>query len=203
MEKTIDTRGQTRINPLVMAKDVLKTLSADDKLNVVVDNIVSAQDLEEMAQQMNLPSQKIQQGTDYVVSLFVKKSFFVPQHDEIKKDEPLKLKNSFIVVIGSDSMGQGSGELGGSLIKSFIYALTRLEDVPAKIIMYNSGVKLAVKGSEVLDDLKRLQNMGVEINVSDMSLDFYKLKDELAVGKTATMNDIVKMQAEARKIVKP
>ena len=41
-----------------MARDTLKTLTQDDKLNVVVDNLVSAQNLEKMASQMNLPSQK-------------------------------------------------------------------------------------------------------------------------------------------------
>lgn len=46
MEKTIDARGQACPKPLVMARDTLKTLTQDDKLNVVVDNLVSAQNLE-------------------------------------------------------------------------------------------------------------------------------------------------------------
>lgn len=202
MEKTIDTRGNTYLNPLVAVKNVLKTLSVDDKLNVVVDNIVSAQDLEEMAEQMNLPSQKIQQGTDYVVSLFVKKSFFVPQYDEVKKDESLKLKSSFIVVIDSEFMGKGDNKLGTNLLKSFIYTLASSEEFPTKIIMYNSGVKLAVDGSAVLADLKKLQNVGVEIFVNDTSLEYYGLKDKLAVGKLISMADLIKIQVEARKIIK-
>ena len=202
MEKTIDTRGNTYLNPLVAVKNVLKTLSVDDKLNVVVDNIVSAQDLEEMAEQMNLPSQKIQQGTDYVVSLFVKKSFFVPQYDEVKKDETLKIKTSFIVVIDSEFMGRGDEQLGAKLLKSFIYTLASSEELPTKIIMYNSGVKLAIDGSAVLTDLKKLQNVGVEIFVNDMSLEYYGLKDKLAVGKLISMSDLIKMQVEARKIIK-
>ena len=56
MEKTIDARGQACPKPLVMARDTLKTLTQDDKLNVVVDNLVSAQNLEKMASQMNIPS---------------------------------------------------------------------------------------------------------------------------------------------------
>lgn len=202
MEKTIDTRGNTYLNPLVAVKNVLKTLSVDDKLNVVVDNIASAQNLEEMAEQMNLPSQKIQQGTDYVVSLFVKKSFFVPQYDEVKKDETLKIKTSFIVVIDSEFMGRGDEQLGANLLKSFIYTLASSEELPTKIIMYNSGVKLAIDGSAVLTDLKKLQNVGVEIFVNDMSLEYYGLKDKLAVGKLISMSDLIKMQVEARKIIK-
>lgn len=202
MEKTIDTRGKTYLNPLAVAKNVLKTLSVDDKLNVVVDNIVSAQDLEEMAEQMNLPSQKIQQGTDYVVSLFVKKSFFVPQYDEIKKDESLDLKNSFIVVIDSEFMGRGDDKLGTNLLKSFIYTLASSEELPTKIIIYNSGVKLAIDGSAVLADLKKLQNVGVEILVNDTSLEYYGLKDKLAVGKLISMADLIKVQIEAKNIIK-
>ena len=38
MEKTIDARGQACPKPLVMARDTLKTLTQDDKLNVVVDS---------------------------------------------------------------------------------------------------------------------------------------------------------------------
>lgn len=203
MEKTIDARGQTSVNQLVLAQNVLKTLSVDDKLNVVVDDITSAQNLEMMADEMNLPSQKIQQGTDYVVSLFVKKSFFVPQQDEIKKGEPLKLKNSFIVLIDSNLMGNGDEKLGTVLMKSFIYTLATLEEMPTKIVLYNSGVKLAAEGSEVLADLKRLQNGGAEIFVSSTSLEYYGLKDKLATGKPAGMADIVQIQLKAEKILRP
>lgn len=203
MEKTIDARGQTSVNQLVLAQNVLKTLSVDDKLNVVVDDITSAQNLEMMADEMNLPSQKIQQGTDYVVSLFVKKSFFVPQQDEIKKAEPLKLKNSFIVLIDSNLMGNGDEKLGAVLMKSFIYTLATLEEMPMKIVLYNSGVKLAAEGSEVLADLKRLQNGGAEIFVSSTSLEYYGLKDKLATGKPAGMADIVQIQLKAEKILRP
>ena len=203
MEKTIDARGQTSVNQLVLAQNVLKTLSVDDKLNVVVDDITSAQNLEMMADKMNLPSQKIQQGTDYVVSLFVKKSFFVPQQDEIKKAEPLKLKNSFIVLIDSNLMGNGDEKLGAVLMKSFIYTLATLEEMPTKIVLYNSGVKLAAEGSEVLADLKRLQNGGAEIFVSSTSLEYYGLKDKLATGKPAGMADIVQIQLKAEKILRP
>ena len=203
MEKTIDARGQTSVNQLVLAQNVLKTLSVDDKLNVVVDDITSAQNLEMMADEMNLPSQKIQQGTDYVVSLFVKKSFFVPQQDEIKKAKPLKLKNSFIVLIDSNLMGNGDEKLGAVLMKSFIYTLATLEEMPTKIVLYNSGVKLAAEGSEVLVDLKRLQNGGAEIFVSSTSLEYYGLKDKLATGKPAGMADIVQIQLKAEKILRP
>ena len=182
MEKTIDARGQACPKPLVMARDTLKTLTQDDKLNVVVDNLVSAQNLEKMASQMNLPSQKVQQGTDYIVSLFVKKSMFIPQQEEIKCEVPTKTDNSFVVVVSSNVMGHGDDKLGSILIKGFIYSLTCLE---------------------VLEDLKTLADAGVEIVACGTCLEFYQLKEKLAVGKIVNMLDIVERQAKATKVVKP
>ena len=39
---------------------------------------------------------------------------------------------------------------GRLLMKSFVYAVTELEELPAKVLLYNSGVKLAVKGADTL-----------------------------------------------------
>lgn len=203
MEKTIDARGQACPKPLVMARDTLKTLTPNDTLNVVVDNLVSAQNLEKMASQMNLPSQKIQKGTDYIVSLFVKKSMIIPQQEDINCDVPLKTESSFIVVVDSNVMGHGDEKLGNILIKGFIYSLTCLEVLPKTIIFYNSGVKLAVEGSEVLEDLQTLAKAGVEIVACGTCLEFYQLKEKLAVGKIVNMLDIVERQAKAAKVIKP
>ena len=203
MEKTIDARGQACPKPLVMARDTLKTLTKDDTLNVVVDNLVSAQNLEKMASQMNLPSQKIQQGTDYIVSLFVKKSMFIPQQEDISCDIPDKAENSFIVVVDSNVMGHGDEKLCNILIIGFIYSLTCLEVLPKAVIFYNSGVKLVVEGSEVLEDLQTLAKAGVEIVACGTCLEFYQLKEKLSVGKIVNMLDIVERQTKAVKVVKP
>lgn len=45
-------------------------------------------------------------------------------------------------------------------MKSFIYALTELEELPAKVLLYNSGVKLAVEGADTLGDLRKLAERG-------------------------------------------
>ena len=71
------------------------------------------------------------------------------------------------------------------------------------LFFYNSGVKLAVEGSEVLEDLKTLADAGVEIVACGTCLEFYQLKEKLAVGKIVNMLDIVERQAKATKVVKP
>ena len=58
-----------------------------------------------------------------------------------------------IVVVPSDQMGRGEPELGGVLLRAFFHALTEMEeDLPQAIVLYNSGVRLAVQGSPIVDD---------------------------------------------------
>jgi selenium metabolism protein YedF len=128
---------------------------------------------------------------------------FIPQQEEIKCEVPTKTDNSFVVVVSSNVMGHGDDKLGSILIKGFIYSLTCLETLPKAVIFYNSGVKLAVEGSEVLEDLKTLADAGVEIVACGTCLEFYQLKEKLAVGKIVNMLDIVERQAKATKVVKP
>lgn len=50
---------------------------------------------------------------------------------------------------------------------------------------------LTVSGSQVLEDLLELENMGVEIFSCGTCLDYFQLKDRLAVGKVTNMFDTV------------
>lgn len=80
--------------------------------------------------------------------------------------------------------------LGEILMKSFIYTVTETEPLPKTIVFYNSGVYLTVKDSPVLDDIKVLAENGVEIISCGTCLDFFGLKEELAVGEISNMYTI-------------
>ena len=204
MEKTIDARGQVCPKPLVMARDTLKTLAKDDTLNVVVDNAISAQNLEKMAGQMDLESKKVQQGSDYIVSFFVNKSSFViPQTEELNCHVPENVPGDTVVVINTDVMGKGDEKLGKILIRGFIYSLTCLAKLPATIIFYNSGVKLTTQNSDVVEDLKKLAEAGVNIYVCGTCVEYYGLKDKIAVGTIVNMLKIVETQFAAARIIRP
>jgi selenium metabolism protein YedF len=108
-----------------------------------------------------------------------------------------------IVVINSRTMGTGSDELGGILIKSFIYALTQQDELPKTILFYNGGAYLTCQDSPVLEDLQSLEAQGVELLTCGTCLDFYGLKDKLAVGNVTNMYVIVEKQAKADKVIRP
>ena len=100
-------------------------------------------------------------------------------------------------------MGLGNDELGATLMKGFIYAVSQLDELPKTMLFYNGGAKLTVEGSASLEDLKSLQAQGVEILTCGTCLNFYGLSDKLAVGEVTNMYAIVEKLNGASHIVKP
>ena len=88
-------------------------------------------------------------------------------------------------------------------MKSFIFAVTQLDDLPDKMIFYNGGAKLTVRGSECLEDLKALAEQGVEIMTCGTCLDYYGIKDKLAVGSVTNMYSIVETLQSAVNVIRP
>lgn len=98
-------------------------------------------------------------------------------------------------------MGRGEEELGRILIRAFLHTLTEVSDRPDKMIFFNAGVKLTVGGSEVLEDLHALKNKGVEILICGTCLDYFGLKDKIAVGQVSNMYTIAETMLAASRLV--
>ena len=88
-------------------------------------------------------------------------------------------------------------------MKSFLFALTQQDLLPETVLLYNGGAFLSCEGSESLEDLKKLEERGVEILTCGTCLDFYGLKDRLAVGGVSNMYEIVEKQSRASVILRP
>ena len=112
-------------------------------------------------------------------------------------------RDNTVVVSASDRMGDGNDALGKVLIKGFIFAVSQLDTLPKKILFYNGGATLTCEGSDSLEDLKSLEAQGVEILTCGTCLDYYEVKDKLAVGSVTNMYSIVEAMAEAGKIIAP
>jgi selenium metabolism protein YedF len=107
-----------------------------------------------------------------------------------------------VVAVGSAEMGNGDPRLGRILMKSFLYSLTQLEELPQTVLFFNGGVRMTTEGSESIEDLKALEAQGVEILSCGTCLDFYGLKDKLRVGGITNMYVIAQTMAEAGNVVK-
>ena len=107
-----------------------------------------------------------------------------------------------VVAVGSAEMGNGDPRLGRILMKSFLYSLTQLDELPQTVLFFNGGVRMTTEGSESLEDLKALESQGVEILSCGTCLDFYGLKDKLLVGGITNMYVIAQTMAGAGNVVK-
>lgn len=107
---------------------------------------------------------------------------------------------STVIVLNSNEMGKGDPALGELLMGAFLKKLWVKKDRPETIVLYNSGVKLAGKGSLYLDALNGLEEAGVEIIACGTCLDHYEIKD-LIVGRRSDMVEIVDTMTSADKTI--
>lgn len=98
-------------------------------------------------------------------------------------------------------MGKGEEKLGARLMGNFLTKLIDAELKPQMVVLYNSGVKLAARGSEVLESLQSLENFGVQIICCGTCVNFYGLADKIQAGRVTNMPEIVRVLTEAKAVV--
>jgi selenium metabolism protein YedF len=108
-----------------------------------------------------------------------------------------------VVQITATTMGSGDDELGAILLRSFLKTQVELERKPDAILFYNDGVKLCCEGSNLLDDIRGLEEAGVEIIACGTCLNFFELADQLRVGRVTDMLEIAGRLADAGSVVRP
>lgn len=62
---------------------------------------------------------------------------------------------------------------------------------------------MTLNDSEVLPELKSLEETGVGLLVCGACLDFYKVRERLAVGQVSNMFTILETQMQAHCIIRP
>ncbi|MGB4589463.1 MAG: sulfurtransferase-like selenium metabolism protein YedF [Clostridiaceae bacterium] len=201
----VNAVGKQCPHPVIEAKKAIEELKGKGIVEVSVDNEIAVQNLKKLAAHKKLESSDEKINNDlYVVKITVDGE---EDKDKFDQDEfspvPDALKKNTVVVLGSNTMGTGSDELGKILMKGFVFALTKQESLPKTVLLYNSGVKLASEGSDSIADLLVLEEEGVEILACGTCLNYYELSDKLKVGHVTNMYEIVEKMTEAGLIVRP
>ena len=187
--------------PVVKATKALGEFKEAGTLEVQVDNEIAIQNLTRLADSKGLKSRSEKLGDNlFAITMEVNGPLTMGGEDLSCHTDN---RGDFVVAIDTDAMGRGSDDLGRTLMKGFIYAVSQLEILPKTILFYNGGAKLTVEGSPVLDDLKGLAEQGVEILTCGTCLDHYGIKDQLAVGEVTNMYVIVEKMEQAVRVVRP
>ncbi len=106
-----------------------------------------------------------------------------------------------LVLITTDTLGQGDDELGKKLMESFLSTLAEIS--PWQIILLNGGVKLSAYEGSCLESLKKLEQENVRILVCGACLNHFNLYEEKKVGETTNMLDVVTALGLADKVIRP
>ena len=74
-------------------------------------------------------------------------------------------------------------ELGNMLTQGFFETIKEINPLPEKIIFYHKGVNLVLEGSPVLENIKHLESLGIEILICGNCVEYYDVKEKIRVGK--------------------
>ena len=206
MERTIDARGMACPLPVVNAKKASEEMNAGDVLTVLVDNEIAVQNLLRFAAHKSYEAASEKKAEkEFAVAMRISGGVQPVQAEA--GEEPVcsvdGCRKGMLVVLSSNTMGSGDEKLGKALMKAFVFALTKQDRLPETILCYNGGAQLSCEGADTLEDLKLLESEGVTILTCGTCLDFYGLKDKLAVGGVTNMYDIVERMESARAIIRP
>lgn len=178
----LDCRNLPCPAPVLAVKKALET--ATETLTVLLDSGAPRENVKRFICNQGYTFEETEQANGWIVSIYMDNSV-------TRKQSAPENDNQKIILVSSDSLGNGSEELGRLLMKNFINTLVESINLPSKIIFINSGVKLTCEGSDVIEALEKLIGMGVEVFSCGLCLDYFSIKDRLKAGSTTNMFSVV------------
>ncbi len=192
--ETLDCRGQQCPQPVVQTRQLMLA-QPTRSIKVLVSDDVSRDNILRLAKSLGYTSSIGQNEATFEVSL-------TPGEAPEEKAAVASATGPTIIFIGSDQMGSGDTKLGQILMKNFIFTLIESDTTPDAIYFVNSGVKLTIGGSDVIEALERLANRGVDIASCGLCLEFFMVKEALVVGRVSNMLELVNALEGAGNIIR-
>lgn len=201
--KELDCTGKSCPVPLIETKKMLESME-EGVLRTIVDNETAKENISKFAKSMHYTCSITENLGNYVVEITkgepgktIQPATSSSNAGDDAEEQTTTEKGGLVVMISKDYMGEGSEELGRILIKGYVYALTEVKPLPKALLFVNGGVRLTCEGSESLENLRALEQQGVEIVSCGTCLDFFHLKSQLAVGDVGNMYTIVELMNRA------
>lgn len=199
--KTVDTIGLRCPQPLIMLKEAL--LSAEDgiQVKVITDSDTSLK---------NMVTYLKDNGVEPSVTSDGKLHTLVTDRPKgpVEETDPAAYcetsgSTDYVVCIKGELMGEGDPELGKLLMETFLENLKLQEQLPTHVVLYNGGVKLALKGTSTAAALAELEELGTRVMMCGTCIDHYDLQYDIAVGMISNMVVITETLASAGHVVYP
>ena len=111
-------------------------MDGETKLIVLVDNEPAVQNVTRFAEGKNceVKSEKISDN-EFKIEIMAENYTPADEEEEEIVCAP-SAKDDFIIAVSSNEMGQGEKALGQTLIKAFLFAVTKQDKLPSKVLFY-------------------------------------------------------------------
>lgn len=193
----VDARGMVCPKPVICTKKALEE-NRGMVITSIVDNETARENVVKFAKSQNMETHVMERDGLWYIDLYQNALEASREAMPEKKPEFLDL----VILVGSPHLGNGDRELGEILMKGYMYTLTETKPYPKALLFVNSGICLTLDDSPVLDHLRKLESEGVQILSCGTCLDYYKVKDRLAVGGVGNMYVIVELMNGARNSIR-
>lgn len=202
MMELIDAKGLACPQPVVLTK---KALDEYNEVTVIVDNSTARENVRRLASSLKCIVD-VTEESNGIFRISIKKQLpdeSIADMGESSEEVPVSVSGPTVFAIASDVMGCGNNDLGAILMKAFLHTYLDLDKRPDFMIFYNTGVRLVVSDSDVIDDLRTLEKKDVKIMVCGTCLNFFNLTEQVGAGIVSNMYDIADVLSKAGRVVKP
>ncbi|MFN2291199.1 MAG: sulfurtransferase-like selenium metabolism protein YedF [Anaerolineae bacterium] len=196
MSKMVDARGLACPQPVILTRNAMQEA---EQVVTLVDSETSMTNVSRMARKAGWQVSVVPDGEEFRIQMAQQEPMPKAEAPTVGKAEAAA--GPLVLVVSSDIMGRGERELGSILMRGFFHTLGEVQPLPHTIILFNTGVRLACKGSPVLDDLCALEAEEIEILVCGTCLNYLALTEEIAAGQVSNMYDIAETMLGAGKVV--
>ena len=197
MTREIDCRGLACPAPVLQTKEAIER-EHPDIIKVMVDNEASKENVSRFMRSQNLDVSIEQEGNVFHITGTAGDS---PSAETPVNTRPESAPKKIMVMVANDCMGHGDDELGEKLMQSFLKTLKEMGDELWRLVFVNNGVKLTIRGSEILPVIQEHEKAGIHILVCGTCLTHFNLLDQKQVGETTNMLDIVTAMQLADKVI--
>ncbi|QDR83058.1 sulfurtransferase-like selenium metabolism protein YedF [Sporomusa termitida] len=197
-DKVVDCRGLVCPQPVIQTKKTLEAVESG-RITIIVDNEVAKINVIKFAAAKGLSAAVEEKNGHYYITVIKGTG-----QQSVSAAAPIPGSapeaGGQVYLITQDTLGHGAPELGAVLMKAFMTTLLEARPQPAALLFINSGIRLTIQGSPVLEQLQMLAERGVTVLACGTCLDYYQLKEQLSVGEVTNMYTIVETISHAKAV---
>lgn len=211
MGAEIDLRGLVCPEPVLRTKKLLDD-PAFERVVLLVESEVNVKNLERLAGSKSIGMKSDTEDNHFRVHLFRQSDSSIPSSSEIQTSSTSSSEHKVVssqksvgevVFLSKDTFGEGDLEFSKSLLNVFLQTMYESGHRPRALLMANSGVKLMANDSSVKKVLEQFREAGCDVLACGLCVEFYGLKDDIAVEHITNMFSICEYLMTADKVVSP